>query len=128
MGHDMTAKYWQIAKYSLAFLWLYTAVISVTLGYQQGLAILESLPMPASLRPASIYLGAGLDAALGLWLLSNRKLVLNCWLQILLITSYSIILLIFAREHFTHPFAPIIKNIPILVLVWGVMMEKNKCT
>ena len=66
---------WTIARFALVFLWLATAVVSVTSGRQVGYDILSSGGVEGALADLCVYGGAALDLFLGLWLLSGRAAV-----------------------------------------------------
>ena len=106
-----------IARISLSFLWLFTAATSFWWGRDSGYAIL------AQQNIADICINAGslLDAVIGLWLLTGRRLKWCYDLQIILIVSYSILLSFIAPDFWLHPFGPITKNLPIIVLIFMLM-------
>lgn len=70
------------------------------------------------------YAGSFLDAAIGVWLLTSVQLKWCYRLQIVLIISYSILLSFIAPEFWLHPFGPITKNIPVIVLI-GILMKSE---
>ena len=81
----------QFARYSLVVLWIFTAVTSIFWGYEIGLSILEQIGLPKAWQASAIYLGAGLDLILGVWLIVNKKLIWNYYAQLALIGGYSLI-------------------------------------
>lgn len=59
-----------------------------------------------------------MDAVLGGWLLTNRRLKWCYLIQLYVIIIYSILLTFIAPDFWLHPFGPLSKNIPILMLVY----------
>jgi len=107
-----------IARYSLAFVWISTAVVSVIISPQIGLEILSDAGVTEQVSIFLIYAGSLLDATLGIWLLSGKATRLCYLLQFLVIFGYSLLLSLLAPSFWLHPFAPVIKNVPILALIF----------
>ena len=79
--------------------------------------LLGDFGLHGALAWGALYLGAVLDLALGLsMLLAPRR-----WLpavyraQILLILAYTALITLRIPQWWLHPFAPILKNLPMLV-------------
>lgn len=72
----------------------------------------------------SIYAGGALDIVIGLWLLSSIKIRLCCIIQVTVIIVYTVLLTFIDPSFWIHPFGPITKNIPIIVLI-GYMHTSN---
>jgi hypothetical protein len=105
------------AIYSLAFLWLFTGLTSIFFSPEVGYEILASTNISGTLADISVLGGGVLDIALGLWLLTSIKLKLCCLTQIVVIVTYTLLLTLIDASFWLHPFGPITKNIPILVLI-----------
>ena len=107
-----------IARLSLSFLWLFTAATSFFWARNIGYEILAQQNFSG--RQADLFINAGslLDAAIGIWLLSNFQLRWCYAVQIVLIISYSLLISVIAPFFWLHPFGPVTKNIPILVLIF----------
>ena len=110
-----------IARISLSFLWLFTAATSFWWGRDSGYAILAQQNIHNGFADICINAGSLLDAVIGLWLLTGRRLKWCYGLQIILIVSYSILLSFIAPDFWLHPFGPITKNLPIVVLIFMLM-------
>lgn len=102
---------------SLALLWFASGLVSLGLyPVADSFAMLAQVGIPATLRPVALYGAAGLDIALGVLTLwrSGRRV----WLaQIGLILAYTAIITLFLPAQWLHPFAPIVKNGPILAML-----------
>ncbi|WP_232824830.1 DoxX-like family protein [Algibacillus agarilyticus] len=105
------------AKYSLAFLWFFTGLTSLYLSPETGYQILEGANITGELADNAIYYGAILDITLGIWLLTAFKTKLCCIIQIGVITLYTLLLTYIDPSYWLHPFGPITKNIPIVILI-----------
>jgi hypothetical protein len=105
-------------RFSLAFLWLFTALTSVFFAREEGFEILARGGISGVLAEVSIYSGSLLDAIIGIWLLVGRRLDRCYLIQLWVIICYSILLTIIDADFWLHPFGPLTKNIPILILVY----------
>lgn len=102
-------------RLSLAAVWLGTAVVSFGLYPVQGsLALLAGVGLHGYAALVALYGAAGLDLLLGLMTLFN-PLGRRLWqLQALLILVYTAILSLALPQFWLHPFAPLLKNLPVL--------------
>lgn len=106
-----------LARYSLALLWIFTGLTSIFFDYETGYELLFNFGLTDSITRALIFSGAILDIGLGFWILSNKQLKLCYVAQIVVITSYTILLTIIEPSYWLHPFGPVSKNIPIIMLI-----------
>lgn len=114
------------AKYSLAFLWISTAIISAFISPEIGFDLLSNIGLNGLLASVFVYGGSLLDLLIGIWIVTNKKIKTCCWCQAAIIILYSILLTIIDASYWIHPFGPLTKNIPILVLVAIIYQDKNK--
>jgi len=105
------------AKYSLAFLWIFTGITSIYFSPEIGYEILASASITGLMADVSVYAGGALDIVIGLWLLSSIKIRLCCIIQVVIIVLYTMLLTFIDPSFWLHPFGPITKNIPIIVLI-----------
>jgi len=113
------------AKYSLAFLWVFTGLTSMYFSPEIGYEILANAKITGSLADTAIYAGGILDIVLGLWLMTSFKPKLCCIVQVLVITVYTVLLTFIDASFWLHPFGPIIKNFPIIVLIGYVYVSSE---
>jgi len=106
-----------LARLVLAMLWLWTAYVSwFAWPHQDSLAWLAACGVPASLQVPLLAGASVLDAAIGCALLRRPPRWL--WLlQLALVGGYSAILSVALPAFWLHPFGPLSKNMPILVLL-----------
>lgn len=102
---------------SISFIWIWSGVISIY-SWQESLRLMKAIGITNQLAPTSIIAGSLVDIILGLgiFVANYRNLILK--LQIVFIVIYSLILTFFAPEFWLHPFGPIAKNIPLVVLIY----------
>lgn len=112
---------WQpVLRLALAFLWIWTAIVSLGLyPVQDSYALLARVGLHGALASMALYGAALLDLVLGLLTLAAparwRRWV---WLaQIALIAGYTVLISFFLPEYWLHPYGPIAKNLPILALL-----------
>jgi len=117
MKQNIQEKLYKAAIYSLAFLWFFTGLSSMCFSPEIGYEILASANITGSMAGFSVYAGGGLDIVLGLWLLISVKTKLCCIVQVATIALYTLILTVVDASFWLHPFGPITKNIPIVVLI-----------
>jgi hypothetical protein len=114
----------QLARFTLATLWLVTGALSLGIYPQQdSLSLLARIGLHGSPALATLYLAAALDIALGMLtiLMPSRAL----WIaQAMLVVAYTLIISLWLPEFWLHPFGPILKNLPVLMLLW--LLYKNE--
>ncbi|NQZ24293.1 MAG: NAD-dependent dehydratase [Colwellia sp.] len=117
-------KLMKAAKYSLAFLWIFTGLTSVFFSPEIGYELLANADITGLSADIAVYAGGILDIVLGLWLMSSFKIRLCCITQISVIAVYTVLLTFIEPSFWLHPFGPITKNIPIVVLIFLIMINK----
>ena len=106
-----------LLRYSLVFVWLTTALVSVWELQGQSLQLLAGLndTMPW-LKPALILSGALVDLVLGLWLwLRPGRTVYRLALAVMLLMTG--VATAIDPSLWLHPLAPLTKNLPIAALL-----------
>lgn len=116
-----------LLRLSLAGVWLLTA--AATLGYPQAqsIAMLERVGLHGEIAFAALYAGIALDAAMGVLTLINLR-TMQKWLwlmQAAVILTYSSIIAIYLPDYALHPFGMLIKNIPLLAILWILWRDAN---
>lgn len=114
---------------SLSFLWLYSGLVPILFSREPSLRLLHQMSIPNNGIDWLIFIGASvLDMLYGILILTKFKYHKFLWLsQFLTVLLYSILIILFLPENLTHPFAPLIKNIPIMALLfWLYRYHQNK--
>ncbi|MFZ6817330.1 SDR family oxidoreductase [Undibacterium sp. Ji22W] len=110
----------------LAFLWISTGLISLWIyPRENSLHLLSQVSINGLAATMVLYLAISFDVLLGISTLSHPSK--NLWLcQTVLILTYSFIIGVCLPEYLAHPFAPILKNLPILAILFVLLAsEKN---
>ena len=103
---------------SLAVLWLYSGIVPVAMAQQQSLAMLAQLGIPDGYQMSVFILASLIDIIFGVLIFTRYRYHYLLWLvQLMVVVSYSIIVAIGLPDNWTHPFAPLIKNVPIIALL-----------
>ena len=108
----------KLMRCTLAIVWLVTGVLSLGIYPQRdSLELLGQVGLHDNLALLALYGAAALDIALGLLTLAAPSPLL--WrAQAALVLGYSAIITLFLPEYWLHPFGPVLKNLPILLLLW----------
>lgn len=108
----------RLMRLTLAAMWLVTGALSLGIYPQaDSLGLLERVGLQGATALVTLYLAATLDIALGvLTLLRPSKFLWKA--QAMLIVAYTLIISLWLPEFWLHPFGPILKNLPTLMVLW----------
>lgn len=115
-----------LMRYTLAVIWLVTGTLSLGI-YPQGesLDLLGRVGLHGDIALYALYSSASLDIVLGLLTIARPSRAL--WrTQASLVIAYSIVIALCLPEYWLHPFGPVLKNLPILLLLWLLHQHKEK--
>lgn len=108
----------RLIRFTLALLWLVSGMLSFGLyPVEYSLAMLKRLDLRGSPALFVLYGASTLDLALGVLTLGwpSHRL----WrVQAALVLAYTAIIAVWLPEFWLHPFGPVLKNLPVLVLLW----------
>lgn len=108
-----------VARLSLAMLWIVTGIVSLGVyPVQDSYALLEQAGVPQAVQPLALQAASWLDIALGGLILMSRRLRWVWAAQASLILVYTAIITWRLPEFWLHPYGPILKNLPLLALLW----------
>jgi len=107
-----------LIRLTLAAMWLITGALSLGIYPQaDSLDLLERIGLHGKTAQATLYLASALDIVLGLLTLLRPSKAL--WqAQAMLVVAYTLIISLWLPEFWLHPFGPILKNFPVLMLLW----------
>ncbi len=115
----------RLLRYSLAFVWLATAVVSLIEWHGQSRDLLAAGGV-IDVHQQSVLITAGAlaDAVLGVLLLAypRRWVYAACGLLVLLMTAVASVLL---PVLWLHPLGPLTKNIALLAMLWFLYKNSN---
>lgn len=114
----------KLLRYSLVFVWLATAFVSIWEADGMSLTLLRDagLNRPAFVNLA-IYGGAGIDVLLGMAMLFKpRQRVYQAVLAVMLLMT--LFATFFTPQLWLHPLGPLTKNVPIAVILFALMKAR----
>lgn len=108
----------RLMRLTLAIIWLATGMLVLCIHPKQdSLHLLARIGLTGLPALAMLYFAAVLDICFGLLTLFAGSKVL--WMaQACCIVGYTLIISLWLPEFWLHPFGPILKNLPILLLLW----------
>jgi uncharacterized protein YbjT (DUF2867 family) len=117
-----------LLRWVLAIVWLVTALVSAFVHPPaDSLALLARVGIDGPLAALALYGAATLDAALGIACVVHPCRAL--WLaQGALILGYSAVIAACLPEFLWHPFGPLLKNLPILAILFILYAEEKSWT
>ncbi len=115
----------RLVRFALATIWLLTGFVVLAIYPEyDSLRLLQRVGLIGFPAQLALYGGAGLDVVLGVMTLTMGSKIL--WkIQACLIIVYTAIISVYFPEFWAHPFGPLLKNIPILVLLWLLHQHEN---
>ncbi len=117
-----------LLRLSLAAVWLLSALASWQYPEAQSMALLDRVGLTGAAAHAALYAGIALDALMGVLTLLPR-LAMQRWLwlaQGAVMITYSVIIIIWLPEYAWHPFGALIKNIPLLAILWILLRSARR--
>lgn len=113
-----TAWFVPLFRVSLAVVWIVSGVVSLwAFPVADSLALLQRTGVPEPFAPAMLWSAAGGDMVLGVATLAWPRRTL--WAaQAALILFYTAVISWFLPEFWAHPYGPVLKNIPMLAMLW----------
>ena len=104
-----------LLRLSIALVWLGSGLVSLGLyPVERSYALLAGVGITGPLAPGVLYGAALLDIGLGVATLVLRRRRALWLFQIALILGYSVIIAVYLPQFWLHPFAPLLKNLPML--------------
>ncbi|MCB5191476.1 SDR family oxidoreductase [Methylobacillus arboreus] len=111
-----------LLRFSIALVWIVTGVLSLGIyPVQESYALLAQVGLTGLAASIALYGAACMDIALGIATLLLRKRRLLWKLQIAVIVGYTLILSWFVPAFWLHPFGPLLKNLPMLALIFALL-------
>jgi uncharacterized protein YbjT (DUF2867 family) len=103
-------------RLSLAAVWIITGIVSLGVHPpSDSLAMLAEVGLTGPVALGALIAASLWDLGLGVALLIGWRVPLIGWLQIATMVVFTLVIAIGLPEWLTHPFGPVLKNLPILV-------------
>jgi nucleoside-diphosphate-sugar epimerase len=108
-----------VLRVALAIVWLVAGIVSMGIyPVEDSYMLLSRVGITGSLASVALYGAAAMDIAFGLATLFLRHRQLLWIAQTMVIGIYTVTITFFLPEFWLHPFGPLIKNVPILAVIW----------
>ena len=112
-------KQFDVLRFSLGFLWLWSGVQPALTAADVSLDLLGRTGIAAEWQAAAFYTSSVLDVFFGILCFTKFRNYRFLWLaQFVVVLGYSVIVACRLPEMWLHPFAPLVKNVPILAALW----------
>ena len=108
-----------VLRFSMGFLWLWSGVQPALTAADMSLDLLGRAGIAAEWQAAAFYASSALDIFFGILCFTKFRNYRFLWLtQFAVILGYSVIVACRLPEMWLHPFAPLVKNVPILAVLF----------
>ncbi|QOK95010.1 SDR family oxidoreductase [Ralstonia pseudosolanacearum] len=117
-----------LLRWALAMVWIVTACVSAFVYPMAGsLALLKPVGLTGWPATAALYGASVLDLAMGVACIRYPCRAL--WgMQAALVVGYTVVVCFALPQFLAHPFGPVIKNVPILVILVVLFAESKSWT
>lgn len=113
--------------YSIAFLWLWSGIQPMVSASDESLVLLARVGIPEVFRQPVFYFAGALDGVFAVCCMTKLREYPMIWLlQFATVAAYSVIIGFRLPEMWIHPFAPLIKNLPILAILFFLFQYSRK--
>ena len=108
-----------VLRFSMGFLWLWSGIQPALTAADMSLDLLGRAGIAAEWQAVAFYASSALDIFFGILCFIKFRNYRFIWLaQFAVVLGYSAIVAYRLPEMWLHPFAPLIKNVPILAALW----------
>lgn len=125
LSSDIVKKLLFFVRWSLAFLWLWTAACSVW-DMPTSLSLLHGLDWADGTKRQLVCVASAWDALLGVWLMAGVRLRLCYAVQLLTVLLFTALATWLVPAAWLHPFGMLSKNVPIGALMYVAYTLHNE--
>ena len=106
-------------SYSIGLLWLWSGIQPLFFMPEMSLDLLRSVGIPNPLQWPTLIAASLLDIGFAFLCFSRFRSRSEIWLlQLITVAAYSLIIAFRLPEMWAHPFAPLVKNLPIMATLF----------
>ena len=106
-------------SYSMGLLWLWSGIQPLFFMPKMSLGLLSSVGIPDALQWLTLIAASLLDIGFAFLCFSRFRFCSAIWLlQLITVATYSLIIAFRLPEIWAHPFAPLVKNLPIMATLF----------
>lgn len=111
--------------WSLAVVWWCSGLLPIALAHTESLQLLADVGVAASWRWPLLVVASVIDVVLGTWIVWRPSRVM--WLlQWVLVVFYCVVIAFCLPEQWLHPFGPLVKNLPIMAMIWCLWQHETR--
>lgn len=108
-----------VLRFSMGFLWLWSGIQPALTAADMSLDLLGRAGIAAEWQTVAFYASSALDVFFGILCFTKFRNYRFIWLaQFAVVLGYSVIVACRLPEMWLHPFAPLVKNVPILAVLF----------
>ena len=108
-----------VLRFSMGFLWLWSGIQPALTAADMSLDLLGRAGIAAEWQTVAFYASSALDIFFGILCFTKFRNYRLLWLtQFAVVLGYSVIVGCRLPEMWLHPFAPLVKNVPILAVLF----------
>lgn len=117
-----------VLRWSIGLVWIGSGFVSLWwFPHETSEGWLLRTGIPSAWTALTLHITAILDILLGLATLIRWQLPAVLSLQLVLICGFTLILTVRMPEVWIHPFGPVLKNLPLFVATWALLvMERSR--
>lgn len=115
-----------VLRFSMGFLWLWSGIQPALTAADMSLDLLGRAGIAAEWQAVAFYASSALDIFFGILCFTKFRNYRFVWLsQFAVVLGYSAIVAYRLPEMWLHPFAPLIKNVPILAVLFYLFRNND---
>jgi len=115
-----------VLRFSMGFLWLWSGIQPALTAADMSLDLLGRAGIAAEWQTVAFYASSALDIFFGILCFIKFRNYRFLWLtQFAVVLGYSVIVACRLPEMWLHPFAPLVKNVPILAVLFYLFRNND---
>lgn len=115
-----------LLRLALALVWLGSGLLSLfVFPIESSLALLQRSGVPDAIATTVLLGSAGLDLVFGVLTLFAPRGRRAYRVQLALVAFYTVVIGVMLPEFLWHPFAPILKNLPLMAALWLLYRDEH---
>lgn len=115
-----------VLRFSMGFLWLWSGIQPALTAADMSLDLLGRAGIAAEWQTVAFYASSALDVFFGILCFTKFRNYRFIWLaQFAVVLGYSVIVACRLPEMWLHPFAPLVKNVPILAVLFYLFRNND---
>jgi len=115
-----------VLRFSMGFLWLWSGIQPALTAADMSLDLLGRAGIAAEWQTVAFYASSALDIFFGILCFTKFRNYRFIWLaQFAVVLGYSVIVACRLPEMWLHPFAPLVKNVPILAVLFYLFRNND---